>query len=119
MGDEPWQLPLAQLRTRRGVLLDLTQMNLTYVPEGAPGIEHIFQKVYGMSLLDPDGVRAFGKIGPVLIARAPEEWASIRKEFDVTDVLVPREWNLKLPRIAESEELALYAIPDPADRQSH
>ncbi|TAL15799.1 hypothetical protein EPN96_11620 [bacterium] len=91
------------LRTRRGVLLDPEQIDMfTYAKGAAPVMEEIFNRVYGKTLLRPRGEGE-----PVLIYDylAPEnwdrytmaDWQAIRREYQVTEVIVPFGYQLQLP----------------------
>jgi hypothetical protein len=98
----------AQRLTRRPILLDTEQLDmLAYVLEAAPAADHILQRVYGRRLLDH----------PARDCREPwesrtaEEWARLRDEFHITEVLSYSDWRLHLPEIARSEGYVLYRLP--------
>ncbi len=109
---------LAQLRTRRPVLLEgATLDTLPYALDAAPTVERILRSVYGQSLLEPPpdagrrGQVASGTSRRVWEQYGLAEWTRIRQEFGVTDVLTRADWPLQLPVVAASPTLRLYAIP--------
>jgi hypothetical protein len=109
-------LHLIQLTTRRPVLLDgLATDGLVYVPEAAPETARIMRRVYGVDLdaLERTGGGGFEpETGKTLWeARTQSDWQSIANEFGVSDVLTYPDWKLQLPRVAQSEQFALFEIP--------
>jgi hypothetical protein len=111
---------LVQLKTGRPVLFCGGAVDmLPYVPEAGPDAQRVLAEVYGIDLLDPNRTQ-LTMTGNVLQPdaartlwqrRSEIEWRQIRKKFQVTDVLVYRDWKLNLPLVAESAELRLYRIP--------
>jgi hypothetical protein len=110
MGDDLWWAGRIQLRTRRPVLLDLTQLNmLLKVPRSGPRIERVLADAYGVSLQEGPQGPLDGRLPDYDLAR----WQEIARELGVTDVLVRSGLELALPRVAEGETLTLYTIPPP------
>jgi hypothetical protein len=109
---------LVQLRTRRPVLLDGGSLDtLPYASESGPRIAEILRGAYGIDLFNPPALaRHRGQI-PGIAHRALWEgwsraqWADIRARYGVEDVLTFDEWTLRLPLVASSSELKLYALP--------
>ncbi len=107
-----------QMRSRRPVLLEVSALNqLPYVPHSAPAMNQILKAVYGVDLLrgPPDGRRRPG-IAPeapreLWERRSVDEWQELGARFGFTDVLAYRDWQLQLPRVAESEKLVLFRVP--------
>jgi hypothetical protein len=112
-------LHLIQAATRRPILLDGGALDsLVYVPGGAVVSEHIMQRVYGLTLMEPasDDWGPDGALPPwapqdTWATRSLEDWRAIRDEFGVTDVLTPPEWTLQLPIVAKDDRLVLWSIP--------
>jgi hypothetical protein len=106
------------LRTRRAVLLDPEQVDIfTYVPAAAPEMERILNRVYGRTLLVERQEGEPVNIGPHLLPLewpdVPlERWRELRREFNVTDVILPYGIPLQLPLLAEKEGyFSAYTIP--------
>jgi hypothetical protein len=106
------------LRTRRPVLLDPEQVDIfTYVPAAAPEMERILNRVYGRTLLVERQEGEPVNIGPHLLPLewpdVPlERWRELRREFNVTDVILPYGIPLQLPLLAEKEGyFSAYTIP--------
>jgi hypothetical protein len=97
-----------QRLTRRRLLLDTEQVDaLPYVPETGPAIERILKRVYGVPFFHlPLRERAHWQ------GRAPQEWAEIGAEFQVTQVITEADWRLQLPEVARNDLYALYSIPE-------
>ncbi len=112
---------LLQLRTRRPILLDPSELDcLPYVLEAGPEMNRILQQVYGEDLLDPsEAVRntppdAGVLAGPTKVlweSRTPAQWRQIRSEFGVTQVITTSGWKLQLPEVIRHGEYVLYQIP--------
>jgi len=110
---DTWLIGRIQLRTRRGLLLDLTQLNLIgKVPSTAPAIESILNEAHCASLLDPAGYSAFEDAGPCWGPRSLPEWQALRLRLGVHDVLVEGELHLDLPETYRGQGFALYHIPE-------
>jgi hypothetical protein len=116
---------LAQLRTRRPVLLDgATLDTLPYALDAAPTVERILQEVYGQSLFaPPPDARATGQVSNSANRRSWEDftsadWTRIRRVFGVTDVVAPSDWRLQLPVVIASPDLGLFALPTPGSASS-
>ena len=113
------RIELLQLQTRRGVLLYGAAMNqLAYVPNSAPKMNEILQRIYGDDLRAPrpaGWVRCGGLMlesGRQLWAeREPEEWIRLAREFGFTDVVTYADWSVKLPLIARDKQYAVYRVP--------
>jgi hypothetical protein len=108
-----------QLKIRRGVLLDLCQINMIpYIAQSAPAIEKILNRVYGSSFLDSPDMHSKGLLYGLYSStrmtwekRMLVEWEDIRREFSVSDVLAPSEWKLSLPKVTTTDKWTLYHIP--------
>jgi hypothetical protein len=110
MGDDLWWAGRVQLRTRRPVLLDLTQLNmLLKVPQSGPRMEQILKRAYGIEL--EAGLP--GALDQELPGYDLARWQELARELRVTDVLVRSNLPLRLPRVAANERVALYTIPLP------
>lgn len=102
-----------QLRTRRPPLFDWRLLDtIPYAPVMGGPVEDILIDVYGVSLLSPENWAAFDQVEERWRSRTPEEWRALRNKYDVTDIIVPRAWTLRLPKVEESPALALYTIPE-------
>jgi hypothetical protein len=112
-------LSLIQLRTRRPVLLDGGGLDgLNYAPGTAPVMARIVHEVYGEKLDEPS--RAIQRQRPSALLpdtgkqlwreRTPADWRRLAAEFGFTEILVPSDWELALPRVAEGSEFALYRV---------
>jgi hypothetical protein len=100
-----WGMGRPQLRTRRPLLIDPTQLNmLTKIPGSGPRMADILLRVYGIDLLQTvyEGFPGWMNLNL-------KGWRKIRREFGVTDVLAQPVPNLKLPVVIESDRLTLYA----------
>ncbi len=108
-----------QLRARRPVLLGPLNQ-LPYVPESAPAMNRIVQRLYNDDLLRPrpagyvpePGGFVWSATLALWQARDPAAWRDLAEEFGFTQVLVKRDWQLQLPMVAQSDLWALYAVPD-------
>jgi hypothetical protein len=105
---ELWDMGRPQLRTRRGVLLDPTQLNMiTKIPGSGPRMAEILRRAYGIDLREPphDSGGLWGELDV-------DGWRRLRQELGVTDVLVYTGHGLPLPLVREGPRVTLYAIPD-------
>jgi hypothetical protein len=110
---DTWLIGRIQLRTRRALLLDLTQLNLIgKVPSTAPAIESILNEAHCASLLDPAGYSAFENAGPCWGPRRLAEWQALRQRLGVHDVLVEGDLRLDLPETYRGQGFGLYHIPE-------
>jgi hypothetical protein len=110
MGDDLWWVGRIQLRTRRPVLLDLTQLNmLLKVPGSGPRMERILKSVYDLDLEAGPRFPMDAALGGYDVPR----WQELAREHGITDVLVRSSLPLALPRVAEGGPLTLYTIPAP------
>lgn len=105
-----------QVRTRRPVLLHGYNLNvLPYVLESGPAMEAALRQVYGLSLFRPPGIRTGGmdsEDGRVTFEeRSQAEWVRLAPQFQLTQVLTPKNWALDLPMVAENEQYRLWQIP--------
>jgi len=101
---------LPQFHSRRGPVLDIDQLNyMTYVPESGPPSERALREAYNTSVSDPDG-GTFAGTRRIWERRSPVRWRALRREFQGTDVLVPRSWRLRLHLVGSSDNLRLYSI---------
>jgi hypothetical protein len=107
-----------QLRARRPVLLGPLNQ-LPYVPESAPAMNRILQRLHSDDLLRPRPVGYVPELGGIVSsasralwqARSPGDWRALAEEFGFTQVLVKRDWQLQLPIVGESDLWILYAVP--------
>ncbi len=111
-------LRLIQLRTRRPVLLDGGSLDgLAYAEDAAPAMDRILREVYDINLFGPpDEARRRGAVPPEYNRRRwqqypSERWVEIKRKYNVTQVLVPSDWQLALPIAAQSRRFLLYDIP--------
>lgn len=109
-----------QLQTGRPVLFCGGAVDLLpYVPEAGPDAQRVLAEVYGIDLFAPNttqqvmyGNRLLPTAGQdAWQNRTVAEWSAIGKKYQATDVLVYKDWNLKLPLVSESDEYRLYHIP--------
>lgn len=114
------ELHLIQLRTRRPILLDGGGLDgLAYAVEAAPAMDRILRDVYNINLFEPpEEARNRGAIPPEFNRTEwqrypPERWSEIRRKYNVSQVLVPAEWQLALPVAAQNRRYLLYDIPQP------
>lgn len=106
-----WQL-WGQLQTRRPVLFDpLTVTALPYLGEQAAAQADLLEQVYGIALFSTDPDCNYVS-SPCLRRqwqqRSPGQWAALAASYGFTDILVPRDWELNLPLVAESVNFRLY-----------
>jgi hypothetical protein len=109
-------LHLIQLLSRRPILLDTDALDmLPYAPEGGPEFERILRDAYGVDFFTAAPGQAVLKTEPTKTlweSWTLADWARIRNEFNVTQVLTSADWRLQLPPIQEtSRGLILYQIP--------
>jgi hypothetical protein len=111
-------LHLIQLRTRRPVLLDGGGLDaLPYALESAPMLDRILRDVYGVDLFNPPAEAWRTGMIPAAFNRSvweqysPERWQQIRTKYQVTQVLTPAGWQLKLPIVAQNAQFLLHDIP--------
>jgi len=110
---DTWVIGRVQLRTRRGLLLDLTQLNLIgKVPSTASAIESILNDAHCATLLDPSGYATFEKAEACWSGRSLDEWQSLRQRLGVHDVLVDGDLQLGLPETYRGRGFGLYHIPE-------
>ncbi len=112
-------LHLAQLRTRRPVLIDGGGLDgLPYALAGAPETERILQDVYGIDFFHPPpeahgtGMIPSGFNRNVWERYSTERWQEIRRAYNVTQVLTDNNWTLRLPIVAQNSSYLLYEIPE-------
>ncbi len=110
---------LAQLRTRRPVLVDGGGLDgLPYAVAGAPETERILRDVYGIDFFHPPPEAhglgmipsSYNKI--VWEKYSTDRWQEIRRAYNVTQVLTYNNWILRLPIVAENASYLLYEIPE-------
>jgi hypothetical protein len=110
VGDALWDAGRIQLRTRRPVLLDLMQLNmLLKVPQSGPRMAYILKRAYSLDF--EKGPPTDSAMDDRWVDFSLPKWQEIRREFNVTEVLVRRGLPLALPEVASSESLVLYTIP--------
>ncbi len=108
---------LAQLRTRRPVLMSRAINQLLYVPSSGPRINDILQSVYGLDLLRPprSPMRREGTLHPSLYhdlwrRRTRATWLRIGAEAGFTQVLCGEGLALDLPVAARGDGMTLYDV---------
>jgi hypothetical protein len=103
---------LAQLKTRRPVLLDTSGFDgLAYSLEAAPRMIHILRDVYDIDLLTAPAEPPAESNRRAWERYSLERWQEIRRTYGVTQVLTFRDWHLRLPVAVETADLRLYQIP--------
>jgi len=112
-------LHLAQLRTRRPILIDGGGLDgLPYALAGAPETERILHDVYGIDFFHPPpeahgtGMIPSGFSRNVWERYSTERWQEIRRAYNVTQVLTDNNWTLRLPIVAQNSSYLLYEIPE-------
>jgi hypothetical protein len=112
-------LHLAQLRSRRPVLIDGGGLDgLPYAVSGAPETARILRDVYGIDFFQPPPeAHGTGMIPRAFNRRVWEgysaaRWQEIRRAYNVTQVLTYNDWTLHLPIVAQSGSYLLYEIPE-------
>lgn len=113
-GVESW----FSVRTRRPSLYYGTPQLVIYALEAGPGLNRIFQNVYGVDFLNPPeeslvtGLNIPEKMIKILWeARTEEQWQKIKEDFEISDVVTLSGWKLKLPEVIRNRRLVLYKIP--------
>jgi hypothetical protein len=90
---------------------------LPYAPAGGPAMARILKGIYAIDFFAPPAsARHLGAISSVLVRgpweqRSTGDWAALRDEFGVTDVIAPRGWQLRLPVVASDDRFVLYRVP--------
>jgi hypothetical protein len=103
---------LAQLKTRRPVLLDTSGFDgLPYSLEAAPRMIHILRDVYEIDLLTAPTEPPVESNRRAWERYSLERWQEIGRTYGVTQVLTLRDWRLRLPVAVETADLRLYQIP--------
>jgi hypothetical protein len=109
---------LVQLYTRRPVLLDAGALDsLPYAPESGPAMDRILRDVYGIDLFHPppevkgSGAIPHGVNRPIWQRYSREKWMTIRRDYNVSQVLTRSDYTLDLPVAAETASFRLYNIP--------
>jgi hypothetical protein len=112
------ELFLIQLRTRRPVLLDGGTLDtLPYALEQGPAMDRILKDVYGVDLFNPPPeARGGGRVPHEFSRRVweaypVEQWQHIGRTYGVGQMIAPADWAIRLPRVAASSGLVLYAMP--------
>lgn len=121
---------LTPVVAKRSVLLDPDAIDyVSIMPELGEAVNRIAKAIYGVDLLSLP-TELFNSQGKVIrphgsireeyfkdlwTTRSLEDWQDIRRKFEVTQILVARDWKLKLPiaRAEDSNPLVLYTIPPP------
>ena len=111
-------LYLIQLRTRRPILLNGGALDsLPYAPESAPVMDRVLRNVYGIDLFNPPPGTPKMAVVPNAYNRqlwqgySGDRWQQIKREYNVSQVMVPADWQLSLPIVAQSRHYLLYEIP--------
>jgi hypothetical protein len=108
---------LVQLYTRRPVLLTVALDTLPYAPETGPEMQRVLQDVYGLDLFNPpEEAKGRGALPrephqALWEQNSPDRWKQIAQRWNVTQVLTPAAWTLRLPVAAETSAFRLYRIP--------
>jgi hypothetical protein len=109
---------LAQLRTRRPLLLDPNALDmLPYAPAAGPALAQIVDEVYGLDFFAPPAQALHRATVPELAVRgvweerSPAEWSALAARFGFRDVITPAGWTLALPVVARNERFAFYRLP--------
>ena len=112
-------LHLAQLRSRRPVLIDGGGLDgLPYAVAGAPETARILRDVYGIDFFHPPSeAHGTGMIPTAFNKKVWEDyttaqWQKIRRAYNVTQVLTYNNWTLHLPIVAQNGSYLLYEIPE-------
>ncbi len=112
-------LHLAQLRTRRPVLIDGGGLDgLPYAVAGAPETEKILRDIYGIDFFHPPSeAHGTGMIPSsfnqtIWEGYSTGRWQEIRRAYNVTQVLTYNNWTLRLPIVAQNSSYLLYEIPE-------
>ena len=104
-----WNMGRVQVRTRRPLLLDPTQLNMWLkIPGSAPRMADLVYRVYGVDMVHEVPHESLDEAWDQY---SLDEWQQIRREFGVTDVLVHPGRELPLVKVFEGGRW-LYAIPD-------
>jgi hypothetical protein len=112
-------MQLIQVRTRRPILINGGGLDgLPYALESGPALERILRDVYAIDLFNPpDEARGRGAI-PNQYNRAAwerfsrDQWQTIRRTYDVTQVMTPPGWTLALPVVIDDAGFVLYDLRD-------
>lgn len=111
-------MQLFQLLTRHPILLDPNALDmLPYALEGGPEFERIMRVVYGIDFYNPpelgrhQGIMPVEPVRTLWNERTLEQWARIKDQFDVSQIITLADWELQLPVIARNDHLTLYQIP--------
>ena len=111
-------LYLIQLRTRRPILLNGGALDsLPYAPESAPAMDRVLRNVYGIDLFTPPPGTPKMAVVPSAYNRdlwqrwTPDRWQQIKRDYNVTQVIVPANWQLQLPIVAQNRHYLLYELP--------
>ena len=109
---------IVSMKICRPVLLYPDALNgLPYSPEIGYRMNVVLKRIYGCDIFVPPPKRYREKaINPELYKglwerRDPGEWAKIRSEFGVSQILTSAGFHLKLPVVIRSDEYCLYEIP--------
>jgi hypothetical protein len=114
-------LSQVQLRTRRPVLIDGSGLDgLPYSSSSAAELARILREVYGENLFRPSAAIRDARPGSLLPTTGAElwqrrsgaDWALVARSFGFRDVVTPNDWDLALPKVAESKRMRLYRVPD-------
>ena len=110
---------LMQLRTRRPMLIDTGALDtIPYTPGSGPVLDRILRDIYGIDLFaPPPELRGAGRLLEDVHREhwqrySAEDWRRIRKDYHVTQVLTPSDWQLDLPIVAGDLRFLLHTIPE-------
>lgn len=105
--------------TRRPALIDATVVaGFAMAPECGPAVNRVMQEIYGVDLLTPPPEEYRNRDVPAELyrtlweKRSAVEWSAIRKKFNVSDIIVPLDWKLNLPKVVANNQYRLYSIPE-------
>lgn len=114
----PAELSLKALRYGRlPIALESAIDFIPYLPRTATALGTIIERGYGVSFFRPPAAMKFGGVLPPTTGRAywdclsPTQWQEVAQEFGIVALLVPSDWNVRLPILLSDTEYALYLIP--------
>ena len=101
---------LLQAHTGHPVLAETATPSLiSYVPKIGPGINRLYEKVYGLSFRWPQQPGAAWE--ERWRRRSPEEWQTLGRHYGLRYVISLPAVPLTLPKVLDAPSAALYVIP--------
>ena len=104
-----------QIRTRRPLVFNATLLDqIPYLPDMIFRYEPLLKDLYGYSFeagLGPKEQLGYvtGGHRELWEKRSPAEWAALSRKYGFSDVFVRSDWSLKLKRVLENDEYAVYS----------